>query len=128
MQNKPIVFESACIFSIIGSSLGFIAMFISTFFFRFVTGKITSVTNITTTEKLSPIYFALLMATFSVSLAGAIKLYRLQRAGLYFYLVAQLLILFIPVFWLGNQAFSSTNAIFTATFASIYIYYFRITN
>ena len=128
MQNKPIVFESACIFSIIGSSLGFIAMFISTFFFRYVTGKITSVTNITATEKLSPIYFALLMAAFSVSLAGAIKLHRLQRAGLYFYLVAQLLILFIPVFWLGNQAFSSTNAIFTATFASIYIYYFRITN
>jgi len=127
MQNKPIVYESACIFSIIGSSLGFICMFISTFFFSFVTEKITSVTNITATEKLSPIYFALLMTAFSISLAGAIKLYRLQRIGLYFYLAAQLLILFLPVFWLGNLAFSTTNAIFTATFASIYIYYFRIT-
>lgn len=127
MQNKPIVYESACIFSIIGSSLGFISMFISTFFFRFVTEKITSVTNITATEKLSPIYFALLMAAFSISLAGAIKLYRLQRVGLYFYLTAQLLILFLPVFWLGNHAFSTTNAIFTGTFACIYLYYFRIT-
>jgi hypothetical protein len=126
MQNKPIVYESACIFSIIGSSLGFISMFISTFFFRFVTEKITSITNITATEKLSPIYFALLMAAFSISLAGAIKLYRLQRVGLYFYLTAQLLILFIPVFWLGNHAFSTTNAIFTGTFVTIYLYYFRV--
>lgn len=128
MQNRPVVYESACIFSIIGSSLGFISMFISTFFFRFVTEQITAHTNITATENLSPAYFALLMAAFSVSLAGAIKLYRLQRVGLYFYLAAQILILFIPVFWLGNHAFSITNAIFTGTFAGIYLYYFRITS
>ena len=123
MKKKPILFESACIFSIIGSSIGFISMFISTFFFKFVTKKITSVTNITATEKLSPIYFALLMALYCVSLVGAVKLYRLQRTGLYFYLLAQVLILVIPVYWLGNQAFSTTNVIFTGTFVSIYLWY-----
>jgi hypothetical protein len=127
MQNKPIVYESACIFSIIGSSVGFISMFISSLFFRLVTEKITAVTNITATEKLTPVYFALLMAMFCISLVGAIKLYRLQRIGVYFYLAAQILILFIPVVWLGNQAFSTTNAILTATFSSIYLYYYRIT-
>lgn len=127
MQNKPIVYESACIFSIIGSSVGFISMFISSLFFRLVTEKITAVTNITATEKLTPVYFALLMAMFCISLVGAIKLYRLQRIGVYFYLASQILILFIPVVWLGNQAFSTTNAILTATFSSIYLYYYRIT-
>jgi hypothetical protein len=127
MKKKPIIFESACIFSIIGSSIGFISMFISTFFFRIVTEKITSVTNITATEKLSPVYFAMLMAAFSVSLAGAIKLYRLQRAGLYFYLAAQAMIMFLPVFWLGSNSFSTTNAIFTLIFAGVYLYYYRIT-
>jgi hypothetical protein len=102
-------------------------MFISTFFFRIVTEKITSVTNITATEKLSPVYFAMLMAAFSVSLAGAIKLYRLQRAGLYFYLAAQAMIMFLPVFWLGSNSFSTTNAIFTLIFAGVYLYYYRIT-
>lgn len=126
MKKKPILFESACIFSIIGSSIGFISMFMATFFFRIVTEKITALTNITATEKLSPLYFAMLMAAFSVSLAGAIKLYRLQRAGLYFYLTAQLMILFLPVFWMGNQAFSTTNAIFTLIFACVYLYYFRV--
>lgn len=128
MQNRPIIFESACIFSIIGSSIGAISMLISTVWFKFITEKITSVTNITATEKISPLYFAILMAAFCVSLTGAIKLYRMQRVGLFFYLSAQIFILFIPVLWLGNQAFSSTNAIFTATFAGIYLYFFRITN
>lgn len=125
MKKKPILFESASIFSIIGSSIGFISMFISTLFFRIVTEKITSVTNITATEKLSPLYFAMLMAAFCVSLVGAIKLYRMQRAGLYFYLIAQTMILFLPVIWLGANAFSATNAIFTLIFSGVYLAYYK---
>ena len=127
MKKTPILFESACIFSIMGSSIGFICMFISTFFFRMVTEKITSITNITATENLSPLYFAMLMAAFSISLAGAIKLYRLQRAGLYFYLTAQALIMFLPVFWLGSHSFSVTNAIFVLIFSGVYVYHIRLT-
>jgi hypothetical protein len=123
MENKPLLYESACIFSIAGSSTGFFGMLISTVFFKTVTEKIAAFTNITAAEKLSPLYFALLMAAFSLSLAGAIKLYRMQRAGLYFYLIAQTLILFLPVIWLGSNAFSVTNAIFTVIFSGIYIYY-----
>lgn len=126
MEKKPILYESTCIFSMIGSSIGLTGMFIATFFFRIVTEKITLITNITATEKLSPIYFALLMAAFSVSLAGAIKLYRMERIGLYFYLTAQMIILFLPVIWLGSNAFSVTNAIFTLIFSSVYLYYYRI--
>jgi len=126
MKNKPILFESACIFSIIGSSVGLITMFISTFFFRVVTEKITSVTNITATEKLSPVYFAMLMAAFSISFAGAIKLYRMQRVGLYFYLTAQAMIMFLPVFWLGTNSFSTTNAIFTLIFSGVYLVNFKL--
>ncbi|MDP3912217.1 MAG: hypothetical protein Q8R96_00560 [Bacteroidota bacterium] len=123
MEKKPLLYESACIFSIAGSSIGFISMLITTVFFKTVTEKITEFTNITAAEKLSPLYFALLMAAFSLSLTGAIKLYRMQRAGLYFYLIAQTMILFLPVIWLGSNAFSVTNAIFTVLFSGIYIYY-----
>lgn len=128
MEKKPVLYEAACIFSIIGSSIGFIMMFVATFFFNPVTEQIRQVTDLTATEKISPIYFALLMSAFSVSLTGAIKLYRMQRAGLYFYLTAQIIILFLPVFWLGNNGFSVTNAIFTLIFSGVYLYYFRITN
>ena len=85
------------------------------------------ITNITATEKLNPVYFAILMAAFAVSLTGAIKLLRMERTGLYFYLSAQATILFLPVFWLGSNAFSTTNAIFTLIFSGVYLYYYRLT-
>jgi hypothetical protein len=125
MEKKPIFYEAACIFSIIGSSIGFIMMFVATFFFNTVTEKIRQVTDLTTTEELSSVYFALLMAAFSVSLTGAIKLYRMQRAGLYFYLFAQVIILFLPVIWLGDSGFSVTNAVFTVLFSGVYLSYFK---
>lgn len=128
MERKPVFFEAACIFSIIGGSAGFISMFIATFFFSPVTEKIRELTNITATEKLSPIYFALLMASFSVSLAGAIKLYTMQCSGLYLYLAAQLAIMFLPVIWIGPNGFSVSNAIFTIIFSSVYLVYYRICN
>ena len=126
MEQKPIFYEAACIFSIIGSSIGFVMMFVATFFFDPVTEKIRQVTNLTATENLSPVYFALLMAAFSVSLTGAIKLYRMQRAGLYFYLTAQSIILFLPVIWLGDDGFSITNAVFTILFSGVYLYHYRV--
>lgn len=126
MKKKPLFYEAACILSIIGSSIGFVTMFISTFLFKLVTEKITQVTNITATEKLSPLYFALLVTAFCVSLVGALKLFRLQKSGLYFYLSAQIVIMFLPVFWLGGNSFSVTNAIFTLLFSGIYIYHFKL--
>ena len=125
MEKKPILFEGACIFSLAGSSIGVLYTLIVTVFFPFVRGKIEQFTNITTTEHLSPLYFAILMAAFSLSLAGVIKLYRMQRAGLYFYMVAQAMILFIPVIWLGPNAFSFINAIFTLLFSGIYLFNFK---
>ena len=125
MEKKPILFEGACIFSLMGSSIGFLYMLGATIFFQYVTGKIVQFTNVNATEHLSPLYFALLMAAFSISLAGVIKLYSMQRVGLYFYLVAQVMILFIPVIWLGSNAFSVTNTIFTLLFSGVYIYYYR---
>jgi hypothetical protein len=126
MEKKPILFESACIFSLAGSSIGFISMLFATIFFKTVTGKIVQFTNITAAEHLSSLYFASLMAAFSISLVGVIKIYRMQLTGLYFYLIAQAMILFLPVIWLGQNAFSATNAIFTILFSGVYLYYYRL--
>ena len=125
MEKKPILYEGACLFSLMGSSIGILYTLITVVFFNFMMEKVVQVTNITATEHLSQLYFALLMAAFSISLAGVIKLYRMQRAGLYLYLVAQAMILFIPVIWLGSNAFSVTNTIFTILFSGVYIYYFK---
>lgn len=124
MQKKSLLYEAACIFSIIGSSIGMISMIVSILFFKTVTEKIEQITNITATEKLSPLYFAMYLAAFSVSLTGAIKLYRMERMGIYFYLAAQTVIILLPVIWLGSNSFSVTNAIFTVLFSGVYLYYY----
>ncbi|MFY9152900.1 MAG: hypothetical protein WAO52_12845 [Prolixibacteraceae bacterium] len=126
MKNKPILFEAACIFSISGSSIGFLSMFIAAIFFQETTKIITGITNFTATENLNPLYFALLGVAFAFSLMGALKLYRTQKTGLYFYLAAQVIIMTLPVFWLGSHSFSVTNAIFTFIFASVYLFNFKI--
>lgn len=125
MEKKPILFLGACIFSLIGSSIGLLMMLFATLFFKYASGKIVLLTNYSSTEHLSPLYFATLMAAYSLSLAGVIKLYRMQRAGLYFYLLAQILILFIPVIGLGTNTLSVINMLFTLLFSGIYVYYFR---
>jgi len=125
MDKKPILFEGACIFSLMGSSIGILYTLITIVFFNFVMNKVVQFTNITSIEHLNQLYFALLMAAFCISLTGVIKLYRMQRSGIYFYLIAQVMILFIPVIWLGSNALSVTNTIFTLLFSSVYIYYFK---
>ena len=127
MEKKPILYESAAILSILGSSIGFAGAFGAAFFYEATVKKIASLTNVTSTEKLSPLYFALFGALFCVSLVGAIQLFRMKRSGFYLYLPAQVLLMLIPVLWLDGNAFSSTNAIFTAIFCGIYLYYFRFT-
>lgn len=128
MENKPILFEGACVFSFIGSSIGFVAMLLATVFFPYVSQIIVKLTNYTSADHLSVLYFAILMASYSLSLAGVIKLYHMQRSGLYLYLLAQLMILFFPVIMMGFNALSVTNVIFTFLFSAVYIFYFRRLN
>jgi hypothetical protein len=125
MTKKSLLFESACILSIIGSSIGFISMTIATFFYSAVAEKIIQITNINATEKLSKIYFAILMGAYCLSLVGALRMYRQKISGLLFYLAAQIIIMFIPVLWIGLNAFSETNAIFTLMFSVIYLSSYR---
>lgn len=126
MEKKPILFEAACIFSMAGSGTGFLGMLLATIFFQPVVEKITQLTNITATEHISALYFASLMAAFCVSLVGSIELFRGKRVGLFFYLMAQLVIIILPVLWLDSNAFSYTNAIFTSLFSGVYLFYFRL--
>ncbi len=125
MEKKPLIFEAASIFSIIGSSLGFVGMFLAAIFFQATVNKITQLTNITAAENLNPVYFAVLGTASSISLIGAIKLFRMQRSGLYFYLIGQLAVMFVPVIHLSPDSFSPTNAIFTLIFAGVYLYHFK---
>ncbi|MGE5449148.1 MAG: hypothetical protein ACM3PR_12335 [Bacteroidales bacterium] len=126
IRVKPIVFESACIFSFLGSLIGLLYMLSFTLFFDEMVKVIGKYTSYASLNPLTPLYFASLMAAYALSLAGVIKLYRMQRSGLYFYLLAQLMILILPLMWKGLGVISITNIIFVLLFSGIYLYNYRL--
>lgn len=125
-NQRPPFLSALCLLTFIGSSIGFIGYFLAALFFEKTSELIVKYSSWHSTETISPLYFTLLMALFAISLSGAIRMWKLHRDGFFLYVFAQLAILFVPVMWIDWQAFSTTNAIFTAIFISGYLSASRI--
>jgi len=108
--------SALCILTFIGSTSSFINYFLASVFFEQTSEFIIKYSNWHTVEAISPFYFTLFMALSAVSLVGAIRMWKLHRDGLFIYSIAQIILLFLPVIWIGWNSFSVTGAIFTAVF------------
>jgi hypothetical protein len=113
---RPAFLSALCILTFIGSGISFLGYFIVSLFFNEASEIIIKYSAWHSTEAVSPLYFTALMAMAAVSLTAAIRMWKLHRDGYYLYLISQMIILFLPVICIGLQAFSVTNAIFTAIF------------
>lgn len=105
-----------CILTFIGSTSSVVGYFLASFFFEKTSAFILKYSNWHSVEAISPFYFTLLMALSALSLVGAIRMWKLHRDGFFIYTISQLVILFLPVIWLGWNSFSATGAIFTGVF------------
>ncbi len=123
--QRPNLLSALCILSFIGSGLGFIGYFLASVFFTKTSELIIQYSNWHTVEAISPMYFTLFMALSAASLIGAIRMWKLHRDGFFIYTVAQIIMLFLPVIWIGNNSFSVTGAIFTAIFIGGYALNFK---
>ena len=116
-SNDRTPFLSAlCVLSFIGSSAGMIAYMLASLFFEKAKVIIDKYSSMHSFDAISPLYFALFMTLSAVSLAGAIRMWKLHRDGFFFYTAAQILMLVLPVFWLGWNSFSVPGLIFTLIF------------
>ena len=115
-KYRPDLLTALCILTFFGSSVAFIAWFLAALFFEKTSELIVKYSSWHSVEAISPAYFSVLMALFAISLAGAIRMWKLHRDGFFLYAVSQLIILFLPAIWINWQAFSTTNAVFTAIF------------
>jgi len=113
---RPDLLSALCLLTFAGSGGGFIAYFLAALFFEKASAFIVKYSSAYTTEAISPMYFTLLMALSAVSLAGAIRMWKLHRDGLFIYTIAQTGLIFLPVFWLGWNSFTVPGAIFTGVF------------
>jgi hypothetical protein len=108
--------SALCILTFIGSTTSFIVYFLASVFYERASEIIIKYSNWHSVDAISPLYFTLLMVLSAISLIGAIRMWKLHRDGLFIYTISQLIILFLPVIWLGWNAFSVTGAIFTGVF------------
>ncbi len=119
-RRRPDFLSALCILTFIGSGIAFLGYFAASLFFEAAKALIVQYTSWQSAEILSPLYFTLLMVLYALSLTGAIRMWKRHRDGFWLYLIAQGIILFLPVIWIDGQAFSATNALFTALFTGGY--------
>jgi hypothetical protein len=119
-KTRTNLLSALCILTFIGSTLSFIGYFLASLFFEKAAELIIAYSNWHSVDAISPFYFTLFMALSAVSLVGAIRMWKLHRDGFFIYSVAQIIILFLPAFWIGWNSFSATGAIFTAIFIGGY--------
>lgn len=117
---RPPFLSALCILTFVGSGISFFGYFLVSLFFEEATNLIIEFSSWHSTEALSPVYFNTLMALSAISLTGAIRMWKLHRDGYFLYIISQMIILFLPVIWIGWQTFSVTNAIFTGIFITGY--------
>jgi hypothetical protein len=118
--NRTNLLSALCILTFIGSGTSFFGYFLASVFFEKTSELIIKYSNWHSVEAISPLYFTLFMALSAISLIGAIRTWKLHLDGFIIYTISQLIILFLPVIWLGWKAFSETGAIFTVVFVGGY--------
>lgn len=119
-KKQTDLLSALCMLTFIGSSVTFLGYFLASLFFEKASDFIIKFSSWQSTDQISPAYFTTLMALSAISLTGAIRMWKLHRDGFYLYIIAQILILFLPVIWIDRYAFSFSNAIFTAVFITGY--------
>jgi hypothetical protein len=114
--NRSNLLTALCILTFIGSGASFFVYFLASVFFEKTSELIIKFSNWHSVEAISPLYFTLLMALSALSLVGAIRMWKLHRDGFFIYTITQIILLFLPVIWIGWISFSVTGAIFTSVF------------
>jgi hypothetical protein len=120
-STRPPFLEALCLLSFIGSSVSFAIFLLAAIFFEKAGEIIIKYSSWHTVDQISPLYFFLLSGFHLLSFSGVARMWKLHRDGLPIYILAQLIIMFFPSVWIGWQAFSVTNAIFTGVFIGGYI-------
>ena len=119
-KPRPDFLSALCLLTFTGSTITFIGYFLAAVFFERVSELIIKYSAWHSVEAISPVYFTALMALSAMSLTGAIRMWKLHRDGFYLYLFAQVLMVSLPVLWIGTTAFSVSNALFTGLFLTGY--------
>ena len=120
-KEDHLLLSAALLLSTMGSIIGAIMYFLAALFFNETQSLIIHLTDIRSMDNITPLFFDIFGALYALSLAGVILMKKRWKKGFYLYTAAQIVILFVPVLWIGYGAFSFVNLIFTLLFITIYL-------
>lgn len=126
--HRPLLLSSALFLSTIGSSIACLAFLFMAIFYSNMLPSIQKLTNTATPNLLSRWYVLAFALVHFVSLVGIVKLWQNRKSGFFIYLAAQLTLFLLPLIYIGPNAFSSTNTIFSLLFIAIYLSFFKRLN
>lgn len=108
--------SALCILSFAGSGFRLVLFLLAALFFERAAGIIVEYSAWHSAGAVNAGYFAIVMLLAAVSLAGAWRMWNLHRDGFFIYAAAQISGVLAPVLWIGSEALSSVNVVFTAVF------------
>ena len=72
----------------------------------------------------SPWFFLIQAFIYSVSISGALQMWKLQKSGFHIYTVSQIILLIVPKFFIPDMPFPAMDLLLSGTF--IYFYYLNL--
>ncbi len=124
-KKRPVFLTVLCILTFIGSGLGVLGGAIG----LVAAGAATSLSKIpmlgpalATAASFGIVYTLINLVLAAASLYGAIMMWKLKKTGFWIYLVAQVAMLIVPVFFMGIAGLvgSVLGLVFTAAFIIMY--------
>jgi len=123
---RPTVLTVLCILTFIGSGMNlFSSLFISAFYETFTevakdVGERFNLPGMEILLEMSPAYFLTTGIFYAGSLAGAILMMLMRKAGFHVYTISQILLLLAPMYFLGLKTPGVPELLFTGLFILLY--------
>lgn len=123
-KKRPDTITVLCVLTFIGSGMGVFSFLILSLFYKSLSLYLNESTM--TMPEMEVLlnagigFFVLSFVCYAVSLFGAIKMWQLKKIGFHLYTIAQLLLLLIPMIFIGKEIFSFVGLFFTLLFVGLY--------
>lgn len=129
---RPTVLTVLCILTFVGSGMNlFSSLVIAGFYDSFLEvagefGRKFNIPGMELLEQMTPAYFLSTGVLYAVSIAGAIFMMKLRKAGFHIYTISQILLLLTPMYFLKTPGPDTVQLIFSGLFILLYSRHFKL--
>ena len=120
-KQRTMLLESLCYLSFAGNTIRFLIFLLPALFFTKFSALILRLTSLDALDGITPVYFFILAVFSAVSFFGVYRLWKMKKDGLLFYFAGKAALLFMPVVWIGWQAFSIAGAGISLFFLTLFL-------